>query len=454
MSLEPQAARRSRELMRSRTGRNLDAVRGGAQAHNRRRRERCKLVEEPALFGKVKRLPLRGCSPQRRLPPSSPRPSASRVAGTERNILMVLLAQRPRCRQHRHALTRMFPLPGSTGAEADLVNSGCPEGDGSSMRWNLALDRGRQSWRRAGEWRTSNTSENASACSKQRTGFTLIRFVFQRWPPCEQGVHCSCRQGLDLRCRLTPGPVIAGFDRRVTAACCRIPARAGGSDPCLPPRAPRTNLSQGTRQRPRQVARGRALPQERTTRRPRLDSEFMPQGDRKPLHSDRSHPSSGEFFTRIFSWLTDAPRPAGLSCICSNGDANDSDPVSPRNQTQGTDHERKTTGKKRETSWPERTTYKRRTIVVPRRPPDVAAKARSATEGRTLQVAIDGQPLGCCRSSRAASSRSACPIGPTSRRSTSRATSSISTPHFVAAERLRCAGRPPRLPASTRRTQQ
>ena len=47
-----------------------------------------------------------------------------------------------------------------------------------------------------------------------------------------------------------------------------------------------------------------------------------------------------------------------------------------------------------------------------------------------LQIAIDGQPLECCcRSSRAASV-DRMPIGATSRRSTSRATSSISTPHF------------------------
>ena len=57
-------------------------------------------------------------------------------------------------------------------------------------------------------------------------------------------------------------------------------------------------------------------------------------------------------------------------------------------------NEKKSTGKKRETSWPERTTYKGRTIVITAAPtPDGEAKARSATEGQTLQVAIDGQPL-------------------------------------------------------------
>ncbi|MCB1913248.1 MAG: hypothetical protein KDG53_15390 [Rhodocyclaceae bacterium] len=98
------------------------------------------------------------------------------VAGTERNILMVLLPNDRDAGSTRHALTRMFPLPGSTGAEADLVNR-VPGRRRFVNAVNLALDRGRQSWRRAGEWRTSNTSENASVCSKRRTGFTFIRFV-------------------------------------------------------------------------------------------------------------------------------------------------------------------------------------------------------------------------------------------------------------------------------------
>ena len=56
--------------------------------------------------------------------------------------------------------------------------------------------------------------------------------------------------------------------------------------------------------------------------------------------------------------------------------------------------EKKYTGKKRETSWPERTSYKGHTIVITAaRTPDDAAKARSATEGQALQIAIDGQPL-------------------------------------------------------------
>ena len=71
--------------------------------------------------------------------------------------------------------------------------------------------------------------------------------------------------------------------------------------------------------------------------------------------------------------------------------------------------------------------YKAARSSLPPRTPDGAAKARSAAEGQMLQIAIDGQPWTCCRPSRAALSRSACPIGPTSRRSTSRATSSIST---------------------------
>ena len=165
-----------------------------------------------------------------------------------------------------------------------------------------------------------------------------------------------------------------------------------------------------------------------------------------------------EFFTHLSHWLTDAPRPAGLSSHLYEWRTPTIQTRRPREPTQGgTDHERekKSTGKKRETSWPERTSYKGHTIVITAaRTPDVAAKARSATEGQTLQIAIDGQPLEVLQiEPRRFESIRMPPIGATSRRSTSRATSSISTPHFVAAERpLRW--RPPRLPASTRRTQQ
>ena len=56
--------------------------------------------------------------------------------------------------------------------------------------------------------------------------------------------------------------------------------------------------------------------------------------------------------------------------------------------------DKKSTGKKREASWPGRTTYKGRTIVITAaHTPDGAAKARSAAEGQMLQIAIDGQPL-------------------------------------------------------------
>ena len=171
----------SRELMRSRLVETLDAVRGGAQAHNRRRRERCKLVEEPALFGKVKRLPLRaarrsgGCRHRRRvLRHLRCRHRAEYPDG--------LVAQRPRCRQHRHALTRMFPLPGSTGAEADLVNR-VPRRRRFVNALNLALDRGGAS--------RGGARANGGPATRRKTLRHAANSVpdsplsgsFQRWPP-------------------------------------------------------------------------------------------------------------------------------------------------------------------------------------------------------------------------------------------------------------------------------
>ena len=372
---------------------------------------------------------------------------------------MVLLPNGRDAGTTRHALTRMFPLPGSTGAEADLVNR-VPGRRRFVNAVNLALDRGRQSWRRAGEWRTSNTSENASVCSKRRTGFTFIRFVSTMASLRTRG-SLLVSPGLDLRCRLTPGPVIAGIDRSATAACCRIRARAGGFRSMSATwRAPHESV-EGHGQRPRQVAgavlcRRSAQPAALTSTAnscPRATASHW----HIPIARIHCRLKQWEFFTRLFPTGSQMyPGPRDYRRICTNADATDSDPVSPREPTQEAQTMSEKSPPERSARHPgpsARATRATRSSL-PRRAHRMLRRRRvRLRKARHCRSRSMGNRWRCCRSSRAASSRSACPIGATSRRSTSRATSSISTPHFVAAERpLRW--RPPRLPASTRRTQQ